>query len=497
MQNHAKCGQASTSYAPTRLIDVGNEQRHPRLHITNGKAAPQGYLTLSHCWGRPDPNAKKLELTLETLTSLQEGVALDDFPKTFHDAVITTRELGYQYIWIDSLCIIQRDQDDWAKEAAQMCSVYQNSVLTIAADQAPNSNHGFLGNLVDMGKSVHFMKFSNAQGQEDMLFARNVHFTPTLETLGCYKEEQTSHLDSRAWTFQERLLSPRILHFGAIELTWECNECMLCKCEIGASGSRFKNKFVEFIQDSPSLEHRTKLWTELAQQFSARNITFATDRLPAIGGLADAMNRSTTDEYLAGLWKGSLDRTLLWRVGAQAQRHEKYYAPTWSWASVTGPVTFVGQTATLLWSIVDATCTPAGPNQFGPVTQGAVTVRGPVATVTIQRETFLNKRENTEQVRHLVVSTAHPTLRKLVEKALPDIGPDGVDLDAQDDGDLSILFAAVEGSPGGWAMGLLLRRVKMQREGGYVFERVGMVICERQQWRNWEVVTKVETVTIV
>lgn len=70
------------------------------------------------------------------------GIDWDDLPRTFQDAVITTRAIGIQYLWIDSLCIIQDDLGDWRQESSKMAEVYTNAWLTIAASYARDSTEG-------------------------------------------------------------------------------------------------------------------------------------------------------------------------------------------------------------------------------------------------------------------------------------------------------------------------------------------------------------------
>ncbi|KAF2786856.1 heterokaryon incompatibility, partial [Melanomma pulvis-pyrius CBS 109.77] len=66
------------------------------------------YFTLSYCWG----GAEVTRLTKEVFLDFSRAIPFYDLPKTFKDAMVITRKLGYNYIWIDSLCIIQDDPDD-------------------------------------------------------------------------------------------------------------------------------------------------------------------------------------------------------------------------------------------------------------------------------------------------------------------------------------------------------------------------------------------------
>ena len=97
------------------------------------------YAAPSHCWGSVQP----LTLNTHTKHHLEEGLPLDAFPKTFQDAFRVIQQLAIPYIWIDSLCIVQDDHDDWVHESARMCDVYGNAHLTIAADRARNCSEGF------------------------------------------------------------------------------------------------------------------------------------------------------------------------------------------------------------------------------------------------------------------------------------------------------------------------------------------------------------------
>ncbi|KAF4836161.1 hypothetical protein CGCSCA4_v012355 [Colletotrichum siamense] len=98
------------------------------------------YVALSHCWGQHQP----AKTTKATLGRYKWRLIWADLPKTFQDAITVTRALGIDFIWVDSLCIIQDDPDDWAKEASQMASIYRNAYITIAVTSAAGGEEGFL-----------------------------------------------------------------------------------------------------------------------------------------------------------------------------------------------------------------------------------------------------------------------------------------------------------------------------------------------------------------
>jgi hypothetical protein len=101
---------------------------------------PDRYNALSHCWGSGQPIIRTVKDNIAELR--KNGIALGDLPRTFQDAVEICRRLGVKYVWIDSLCIIQNDSQDWHNQAPRMASVYKNSFITIAASKAHDPSEG-------------------------------------------------------------------------------------------------------------------------------------------------------------------------------------------------------------------------------------------------------------------------------------------------------------------------------------------------------------------
>lgn len=135
--NHSACkSTTSCGTLPTRVIDVGSPdgRTEPRLYETSGE--PGDYIALSHCWGGAQP----LRTTKETICSLKTCIPWAELPNTFQDAIKVTRGLGIRYLWIDSLCIIQDDAQDWEREAANMAVIFEAAYLTIAATAATNGS---------------------------------------------------------------------------------------------------------------------------------------------------------------------------------------------------------------------------------------------------------------------------------------------------------------------------------------------------------------------
>lgn len=207
---------------PTRLIDVellrNLEPDEDRVVLVEPKADlhTEKYATLSHCWGGEVTALLKSSETYERLSS---GWAVKELPKTFREAVITTRKFGIRFLWIDSLCIQQDCDEDWKRESQTMNTVYSNSYLNIAATGAQNSSIGLLlerkPKLIQPFE-VDIRKYWAISGEDTFnpyLFFRH-------DLWGTYVNE--SPLGRRGWVTQERELSPRQMHFTEAGVFWEC-----------------------------------------------------------------------------------------------------------------------------------------------------------------------------------------------------------------------------------------------------------------------------------
>ncbi|KAF2430671.1 HET-domain-containing protein [Tothia fuscella] len=190
-----------------------------RLHITSPNDAGMQYLTLSHCWGK----LEVLKLKSENITSMIAGFRLDEIPKTFHEAVTITRKLGFQYLWIDALCIVQDSPTDWAKEASRMAIVYENSTCTIAAAHGSDSTAGCYVNRQPLQylpcKLTRTDSMCTDFRQQSEIYAEPPHRCLPSRDVLLGLERQPLH--NRAWLVQERTLSPRILYFGSQFMSWE------------------------------------------------------------------------------------------------------------------------------------------------------------------------------------------------------------------------------------------------------------------------------------
>jgi hypothetical protein len=202
----------------------------------------QPYAALSHCWGSKEDQMHILKAEKENLTTLESSIPWNRLSKTFQDGITVASKLGLQYIWIDSLCIIQDDKDDWIIEAAKMGEIYQNAYVTIAAASSPSNRVHFLKDRSSFSHPVP-VKFYGPQkasvprrilaqigiAKPKTLYARQTSRTASNEHMiagwtktRAFDSQIAGPLSSRAWTFQERALSTRIVHFSDEGIVYEC-----------------------------------------------------------------------------------------------------------------------------------------------------------------------------------------------------------------------------------------------------------------------------------
>jgi Heterokaryon incompatibility protein (HET) len=136
--SHSRCQPWKGAQLPTRVIDVGcsDGSEEPRLYNSRGESG--GYVALGHCWGGKLP----LKTTTSNLNSHCRSIPLSNLPPTFRDAVLVTRAIGLQYLWIDALCIIQDSKDDWEAESLVMNDVYSAAHLVLVAVDGFDTSHG-------------------------------------------------------------------------------------------------------------------------------------------------------------------------------------------------------------------------------------------------------------------------------------------------------------------------------------------------------------------
>jgi hypothetical protein len=320
---------------PTRLLDVGFVEGRPHVRLRNTGDFESGtrYVTLSHCWGRK-PVISLLE---SNVAEFHTSIPFESLPRTFRDAIEVARCLGYQYLWIDSLCIIQKSTDDWHRESAIIGDIYSNAILNIAATASVNGD----GGLFHYSKSLELNPCKIAlkgKGQDEIEFI--CQYADFWEAM-----VEEAPLAQRAWVVQERTLSRRVLHFAEDQIHWECQSCRDSEF---SPGLYYSKEDLDFLasRSSNSVDIYDN-WDRTVTRYTQCHLTFESDKFVALAGLAQQTCQLLgvdQTEYLAGIWRATIPNGLLWRARPHVRRRKRVLerAPSRSWACMNGEVLMPG-----------------------------------------------------------------------------------------------------------------------------------------------------------
>jgi hypothetical protein len=426
-EEHEECLISPESRLPRRVLEISN--RRAKLIVSNGKVAP--YVSLSHCWG-----AKPIiRLLASNMKELQENIPWSKLSKTFQDSITVAWKLGFRYIWIDALCILQDSFEDWEHHASKMAQVFADSQLTISASRSADGSGGCFSSraqdpwtLHSSGRQVWNPKLWLPYTQEGRDREGCVKtFTVRLRIPhGLHQHRQPKEpLLKRAWVFQEQILSARNIHFASGELYFECKSFVACECSgwtarslshqwetrwrkshavlqgqhnitLPAAALRDRRRDLPKPKPIPRKAAEFEAYRTLIETYTCLEITNPHDRLPALSGITSGRK----DIYLAGLWKSILLESLHWyplshshsaRGHVMAYRPDGYRAPTWSWASIESPIRF--EETNFHWSnfmttpvarILDAHTVPKGLDPRGRVKDGVLKIQAPMIEATVQ-----------------------------------------------------------------------------------------------------------------
>lgn len=389
VENHEHCAKLDhNAPLPKRVIDVGSSRsiEHPFLHESQGQVAT--YVALSHRWG----GENVLTTRMSTIAERRRHLPMARLPTTFRQAIKVTRSLGFQYLWIDSLCIVQDSVQDWTSQSSQMAQIYGNAAITIAATDSQNGDDGLFTMLPGkytnpcfLGQLEYETETSYNNGRFMQLYVRKEPKNPRGDEVS---SRPRGPLDTRAWVLQEELLSQRVLYFTKRGLYWECQHsdasesrpegCCLYESgyedrftpaiKYARSFRRMINPAASEAQQSWARVSPVGAWQSLVADYTSRNLTRDSDVAFAIKGIADAIAGLIQEEYTLGLWLGKVPIQLCWHVDMgrveymshtsrimgdslttfsgyktppplhAPHRREDFQAPSWTWLSSTHPI---------------------------------------------------------------------------------------------------------------------------------------------------------------
>ncbi|KAJ0421411.1 heterokaryon incompatibility protein-domain-containing protein [Aspergillus carlsbadensis] len=392
--SHAAC-KVDGSFYPTRLIDLTDKSTPKLVSGSHAAGDNQSYVVLSYVWG----SGQTYTLKTENQAQLCRGLDMTLVARTIKDAFEVTVRLGFHYIWVDALCIIQDSPDDLASELPQMANIYEYGALTIAAASANSSDEGFLHYLEQKywpfdPVEVHL---STGGDRPISILLGNTEGSPITEPIM-----------TRAWTVQEFHLSRRKLIFGISGVEWECIYSNF-SFRADNPNQRSSPSLLSVCSASETRhEEIYTLWEHMRLEYSSRGLTFAGDKLNAIGAVASKIAQATGWTYVAGLWKEHLTKDLLWAYNRPDQlfqveldpdaypflksakaRDADRVAPSWSWARVIDGPTWsaaaYGPVRTLGFEVLDCQVELGGAGPFGSVKCGILDVKGRLVELGFRR----------------------------------------------------------------------------------------------------------------
>lgn len=385
LKTHSKCqANEDSQWVPKRLLLLTREQtglEKVRLIDTQDYTGLGRYIALSYCWG----NSPTLLATEDTLSTLRDGISIAELPAVMRDCATVASRMGVQSLWIDSLCIVQDDREDWAVQSQQMGQIYENALFMVAACCSPDSSTPFLGHHAPSDR-LHSVSFSLNYASENLAHVRARNLDKFTWYIG------DNPLEKRGWAWQERMLSRRKINFISNEAIWACAEAKF-----------YEDGKVEDNDQNPWSTENLSLhdWYWAMKDYSTRELTYARDRLPAVSGVAARFHATRNCDYYAGLWANDFPYCLGWfrhghndvesSAGADWIDAMHNGVPSWSWASIPGKVRWPHIMDNLLMKddkaassrmnahvqLLEAQCDPSSDNDFGEVLPGSyLRVRG-------------------------------------------------------------------------------------------------------------------------
>ena len=222
---------------------------------------------------------------------------------------------------------MQDSKSDWTAESSHTADVYIHASLTIAASSCPDNHVGFLHKR-DRRQTENLEQPHGAETDISPYSYLNSPLVKGEKRRSIYLESPlsdssyslnrlissnhfSSHLGRRAWTLQERIMSSRTIFFYSEQLFWECRSTRFFEGWINyiTSLMGYSNDFqtVGKLQCSlspissqpPGIEYNR--WYSMLEEFTTRDLTYHTDKIPALPGLAREFTLLTGDTYLVGL----------------------------------------------------------------------------------------------------------------------------------------------------------------------------------------------------
>lgn len=309
-------------FIPSRLIDIGDDPRNSKLCLTTrekllSRFSGQDlerfkYAAFSYCWGPPEVAATQTKTKRHSLADMMLEIPFHSCSKVIQDLITVARFLQLRFLWVDAVCIIQDDQADWETEALSMGDIYRHALLTICPITSQTCQQGFLTRTTET-LNISF-KSSIADDIEGIytLRYRGIRSSNKDTWWPLRIDLDLATWDRRGWTFQELSLSTRLIMFGQSKIHF-----LRSSKVVSDGGDEYDGSGIDVDIGEVLVEPHGQKWHDMwrrdvVNEYSERELTRRTDKLPALSGLARLAAGRNIGDYLAGLWKDDLLAGLLW-----------------------------------------------------------------------------------------------------------------------------------------------------------------------------------------
>ena len=397
--NHQCC--SPTVPLPKTLLDVGlsdSESSIKVVHFSDGIVGRYTALSYLHERGIKSDEASPAIFQHESST-----VDVTMLPRLFQDAIWLTRELGIKYIWIDAICMAHNRGTNLKRDSAAFASIYINATLTLAATGSRYGSEGLFP-YRPTRPSIH-VPHRASDGTSGNLWMQVLPLDKEVLLRKPYIEMTSEPLYKGVWAFQERVLSPRILHFASDQIYFECMVYF-----VSEDGLLLDDRYHTIHNIDP--DTGLLRWFMLLRTYGQLNLVEATDKLPALANIARSYQAILNDEYVAGCWKKQLVESLCWQ-SLHCKPAGLHRAPSWSWASVDGipGMQFHGRTWESLVTIHNTHVELEGLDPFGKVKEAWINLEAPLMPLTLAKSQdvtehiFLRTKEGSEDGFHAGLDT--------------------------------------------------------------------------------------------
>ncbi|KAF6236120.1 hypothetical protein HO173_005748 [Letharia columbiana] len=322
-QHGHDCTPAPFGFDPgfaLRLIDV------KRRCVVDPPPHPR-YVALSYVWGN------SVQVTLEEkhyLRLRKEGGLSDDYADigtTIKDAMYLCEQLGEHYLWVDGLCIKQDDEEDRARQICSMNQIYSCAAFTIVAAGGDNA-YAPLPGVRENSRSV-IQHEAEIQGLHLMTTQR-----PFLASVS------KSKWSSRGWTFQEKILSKRLLIFTPYQTFFQCGQAIFYEDTVLERSSHSPDVDISQEERMDLRRHLSKPTADMCplrkygtciQGYACRDLTKQYDGLNAFQGVLNILRPEFSDGFHWGLPESMFDIAITWLFGNHYPERRRQGFPSWSW----------------------------------------------------------------------------------------------------------------------------------------------------------------------